>query len=209
MKKLTAIIKYLFFPFLFAQSAGTTDWSSIISNEAVTAKLETQNTAWVGTHKGLWVINTKTMKATHLTAQNSVLPSNEVTSIITTKNGNVYVATPNGIFRYDCYAYLVINSENSNLPESGITSIATDKSDNLWIGTTNKGLVLMNNYKCKFFNTQNSVLTTNNITMVTGDNGGNIYVQLSNGSVIGITASGMSVIMGPKVADPKAIASRN
>lgn len=193
MKKLITIVKYLFFPFLMSQAAGSTDINAIIGNQAVTAKVENGNMLWVGTANGIWVINMRNQKAQHLTTENSVLPANDILGMVEV-NGNIYAATEKGIFRYDGYAYLVINAENSNLPESGITAMAADRNGNLWIGTLN-GLVLLDNYKCKYFNNRNSALTGNRVAKLRSDDNGNILVLLANQDVIGISEKGMSVIL--------------
>ena len=114
--KPVAVVKYLFFPFIMAQSQGTVDLSKIVKNETIIAQAETQNTIWIGTNNGLYQINKANGKFAHLTTTNSILPSNNITGICVTKNDNVYAATDNGIFRFDGFSYLLISTENANLP---------------------------------------------------------------------------------------------
>jgi ligand-binding sensor domain-containing protein len=195
MNKITALLIALFFFFLISEAAQPVNVAAIIGNsQTVTCQAHIANSIWVGTNNGLYIINANNQKSTHLTEQNSVLPSNKVSAIAVTADGNVFVATEKGIFRFDGYAYLVINNENSNLPETGITSLAVDKNDNLWVGTNNKGLVIMNNYKCRFFNTTNSALTNNHITAVKSDASGNVFAQLANNDVVKIGDKNMTVM---------------
>jgi ligand-binding sensor domain-containing protein len=208
MNKITALLVTLFFFFLMSEAAQKVNVTNMIgANETVTAKAEIGYAIWVGTNNGLYIINTRNNKTTHLTAENSVLPSNHVTGIAVTTDGNVYVATEKGVFRYDGYAYLEITNENSNLPQNGITSIACDKNNNIWIGTCNKGLVMMNNNnKCRYFNTKNSAITANNVTEVKSDDKGNIFAQLSNNDVVKVGGKNLTVISAAKTTG-KAIAS--
>lgn len=192
--KMTAIIKYLFFPFLVANSQGVTNYTDITGATTVNAVAQTENATWLATDNGIWKINKANGKALHITEANSVLPSNHVTGIATTANGNVYATTDKGIFRYDGYAYLVLDSENSNLPDTKFTSIVCDTDNNLWVGTEGKGLILMNGYKTKSFNINNSALSTDNIASVSIDTNGTIYALLDNHDVLEISDNGIKLL---------------
>ncbi len=194
--KAGAIIKYAFFPFLMVESQGV-DFNALLHNQFITAKVETENAVWIATNNGLWEITKDHQHVLHLTETNSVLPSNHVTGITSTSNGDVYATTDNGIFRYDGYAFLVINSENTALPEVKLTSIACDKNDNLWIGTQGKGLVLMQDYHIKLFNHSNSPLSTDEVDTITPDTDGSLHVTLMNQEEIKISERGMSPINEP------------
>jgi ligand-binding sensor domain-containing protein len=190
--KPVAILKYLFFPFMVAQSQDVTI-DKITEGTPVIAQAQTPNDLWLATENGLYKYNKGNQKILHITGSNSVLAGNHVKGICTTSNGNVFAVAGNEIFRYDGYAFLTINSENSNLPEVQLTAIATDNNDNVWIGTEGKGLLLMWNYKVRTFNTSNSVLTSNTVLSVE-EKGGNIYVTLANNDVIEISGAGMKLI---------------
>jgi len=207
MKKFLAIVKYLFFPFLMTQASDAT-FSNIIGNDhVVVVKAVEENVYWVGTNNGLWIINGNTEKAQHLTAANSILPSNHVTGICVTSDRNVYVSTDNGIFRFDGYSYMLISTENANLPSDHITAIMNDSNDNLWVGT-DKGLVLMNSYMCRTFNKGNSVLTNNAVKSITVDIDDNFTVTLANNDTVLIDNGGMK-IQQTEQPDNNAVANRN
>ncbi|MFI5140193.1 MAG: two-component regulator propeller domain-containing protein, partial [Sphingobacteriales bacterium] len=148
------------------------------------------NAYWIGTNSGLWIINKHTAKVQHL-VESAALPSNHITAICVTPNGNVYAATDKGIFRFDGYTYLSVNTDNAALPTDDITAMVCDKDGNVWIGTKDKGLVLMSNYRFRIFNNRNSILTDNAVKGMTKDAEENIYVQLANGSIVKIGKSGM------------------
>jgi len=200
--KMTAIIKYLFFPFLVAQSQVAPDYSTITNGQTVNAVTQTESATWLATNNGIWKINKANGKALHITEANSVLPSNHVTGITSTYNGNVYATTDKGIFRFDGYAFLVLDAENSNLPDVKFTSIVCDRDDNLWVATEGKGLILMNGYKTKSFNVRNSALSTDNIASISIDSNGTIYALLSNHDVLEISDKGIKLITASTIEIP-------
>ena len=207
--KPVAVVKYLFFPFIMAQSQGTVDFSKIIRNEKIVAQVETQNSFWVGTDNGLYQISKNNGKFVHLTTNNSVLPSNNIKGICVTRDENIYAATDNGIFRFDGSAYLVISTENANLPTDNFTSITCDETDRIFVGTKNNGLVMMMNYKCQTFDKYNSVLTNNNIKNVYRDENGVIISELMDGNFVAMGSSTMLLISKQQQPDLNAVAKRN
>lgn len=206
--KMTAIIKYLFFPFLVANSQGVSTYTDITGGTTINAVAQTETATWLATDNGIWKINKTNGKALHITEANSVLPSNHVTGIAATSNGNVYATTDKGIFRYDGYAYLVLDSENSNLPDTKFTSVVCDSDNNLWVGTEGKGLILMNGYKSKSFNVNNSALSTDNIASISIDSNGNIYALLSNRDVLEISENSIKLLNASSI-EVNILANRN
>ena len=206
--KPVAIIKYLCFPFMMAQSQGTFDFSKIAQNEQVVAQAETQTSVWIGTNNGIYQVSKKNGKFVHITTDNSALLSNHIKGICVTSDENVYAATDNGIFRFDGFSYLLISTENANLPTNNFTSIACDERNRIFIGTKDKGLVMMENYKCETFNKNNSELTTNGVAKVYRDENGLIIAQLTNGNFVAMGSSHMILINGQQ-PDLNAIAKGN
>lgn len=207
--KPVAVVKYLFFPFMMAQSQGAVDFSTIVKNGTIVAQAETQNSIWIGTNNGLYQINKANGKYAHLTTGNSILPSNNVTGICATKNDNVYAATDNGIFRFDGFSYLVISTENANLPTNNFTSVACDEYDRIWLGTKNNGLVMMKNYNCQIFDKSNSVLTSNGVKTVYLDENGIVISKLANDNYVAMGNTTMLLINTNQPYDLNLVAKRN
>lgn len=70
------------------------------------------------------------------------LPNNAVTAIVQTRDGYLWLATYDGLARFDGVTFTVF--DNSNTPEmhsSRITSLFEDASGNLWIGCESGDLV--------------------------------------------------------------------
>lgn len=181
--KFVAVVKYLFFPFLFVQSQDV-NFQQLMGNRTITAQVETQTTVWLGTANGIYCINKKNQKIAHITETNSVLPSNQVTDMCMTTSGDIYATTTKGIFRFDGYTYMAYSNDNTNLPKTTFTSIAADKTGLLWIGTSDHGLVCMNGYRVQQFNTFNSPISSNAVESVASDNAGKIYAILSNKDMV-------------------------
>lgn len=207
--KPVALVKYVCFPFLMAQSQPVIDFSKIVQPSAVITKAETSESVWLGTDNGLYQINKKNGKFAHLTSENSVLPSNNIKGICVTADENVYAATDNGIFRFDGVSYLAISTENANLPTNHFTSIACDENGRIFLGTANHGIVMMKNYKCQIFNTQNSVLTTNSIRTIYCNENGIIISELANGYFTAMGNTTMVLMKGNQNDFSDALAKRN
>ncbi|MFN8286947.1 MAG: two-component regulator propeller domain-containing protein [Chitinophagales bacterium] len=205
--KPVAIVKYLFFPFMVA-NAGGTDVSTIIgANQTITAKMETENETWLGTNNGLWHISKDGKHVCHLTTANSVLPSNQITGICQTANGEVFASTNKGLLHFDGYTYTTISTENTKLPTNNISGIACDNSGYIWLATAQNGLVMLKGFKTWGFTSNNSALNSNSITQIKNDQWGNVIVTLDNNSQVAITDEGMVLIEQPIIAD--VIANKN
>lgn len=179
-----AVVKYLCFPFMMAQAQGITDLTTLTAETAITGRAETENTTWVATTHGIYKVNKTTGKTVHITTENSVLPSNLITGICSTPNGEVYASTNNGIFRFDGSAFLVISTENAKLPTNSFTAIASDEHGRIFAGTENNGLIMLENYRCQVFNKTNSDLTSNGVINVYRDDNGLIIAELANGRYV-------------------------
>ncbi len=70
------------------------------------------------------------------------LPNNAVTAIVQTQNGYLWLATYDGLVRFDGVTFTVF--DNSNTPQmhsSRITSLFEDSTGNLWIGCESGDLI--------------------------------------------------------------------
>jgi len=112
---------------------------------------------------------------------------NTVNAIISDEDGNLWIATPNGLVRYDGYTfdYYYSNHENrESLPNNYITNLIRDSEGVLWIGTM-QGLCLYFSDKEKFIPLGD---TPGNITILKEDPRKRIWV--GNGFVLHIYNAG-------------------
>src|SRR5690348_16811105 len=73
------------------------------------------------------------------------LPQNEVTSIVQTQDGYLWLGTPTGgLVRFDGVRFTVFDQNNTpGLKSSRIVRLFEDSQRRLWIGTGNQGVVYL------------------------------------------------------------------
>ena len=69
---------------------------------------------------------------------NNGLPNNAIMDIQKTSEGFMWLATFNGLTRFDGLEFIVYNRSNTpELKTNTISALVVDQQDNLWIGTNN------------------------------------------------------------------------
>ena len=85
------------------------------------------------------------------------LPDNEVISVIQTKDGYLWLGTPNGLVRFDGIHFTFFNEMNTpSLSSDRIVFLFEDNETNLWIGTESSGLEMIHNGVIKNFSAETS-----------------------------------------------------
>jgi|GEM_PF-784860 len=98
--------------------------------------------------------------------KNQGLPQNSVFAITQNKEGYLWIATYEGLARFDGSEFQAYSTLNvSELKSSGIWEVYEDSKQNLWIGTNNGGLTCYSKGKFKTFTTADG-LPTNTITQI-------------------------------------------
>ncbi len=70
------------------------------------------------------------------------LPSNSLTNILQTRDGYLWIASFNGLVRFDGVSFTIFNERSEPaLPTSGIRELAEDADGTLWIGTQGGGVL--------------------------------------------------------------------
>lgn len=118
------------------------------------------------------------------------LPQNSGKSIIEDKKGFLWIATQEGLARYDGYSFKVFKyliKDNNSLTNNYINTIFEDKVGNLWVGSTG-GLNYFNTKtetftRFKHDNKNPKSITHDTITSITEDNKGNIWVGTKGGGL--------------------------
>ncbi len=98
-------------------------------------------------------IATETIRMRQLTVDDG-LSQGFVYDGLQDKEGFIWLATMDGLNRYDGYNFTVYKHENENpysLPENNINAVAEDEKGNLWIGTVSSGLYLMDRKTDRFY----------------------------------------------------------
>src|ERR1700733_10601623 len=69
------------------------------------------------------------------------LPQNTILAIAQTSDGYLWLATEEGLVRFDGLRFTVFDKENTpSLQANDIRALLVDRLDNLWIGTNGGGL---------------------------------------------------------------------
>jgi ligand-binding sensor domain-containing protein len=82
------------------------------------------------------------------------LSNNNVTEVLQDSRGFIWIATTDGLNRYDGYKCDVFRYDKENinsLPNNYILCLAEDKSNNIWIGTHQSGIARYNIPEERFF----------------------------------------------------------
>ena len=117
------------------------------------------------------------------------LSNNHVTAVLEDSKGFIWIATYDGLNRWNGYEFEIFKKEPSNtrsLPGNFVISLAEDKSQNIWIGTNNDGLVKYNASEEIFYRygtiagDENSI-PGNIIRCITIDSKGNVWVGTNYG----------------------------
>ena len=76
--------------------------------------------------------------------------------------GFIWVATDNGLNRFDGHDFKVFNKENSNLFSNQCNQILEDVHGNIWVGFRTTGSMIKSSWHSIVTNSNNSFLTINN-----------------------------------------------
>jgi len=119
----------------------------------------------------------------HITTQNGLLGS-KVGCVYQDKKGFLWIATTNGLQRYDGYRFKNYTSElrNSNALQSNtIYSIFEDSKNRLWIGTANNGIYTLNRSTNQFQKYSDDIIKLSNkngnISSIIEDGNGDIWIR--------------------------------
>lgn len=104
------------------------------------------------------------------------LPQNSVYAIIQTKDGYLWLATLDGLVRFDGVRFTIFNKANSpGINSNRFTALFEDGHGTIWAATDNSGVTRLNRGVFKTFTTSDG-LPFNNIRGITGDEQGNLWV---------------------------------
>lgn len=108
--------------------------------------------------------------------KNEGLPSNNILSSILSKEGFIYLASPNGLCRFDGTNFKVYNaSSNKEMKSNAIIRLYENKDGKLFISVSSQGVLIKNgkNFECI---SERDGLSLNHPSSISEDDDGNIYV---------------------------------
>lgn len=112
------------------------------------------------------------------------LPQNTIHALVQTRDGFLWLATEDGLVRFDGVGFAVFDRNSSPaLPSDDIRCLLETDEGALWIGTS-EGLVRWRNGSSKVFTTRDG-LPGNGILALSQDRGGSLWVQTEQGLAAG------------------------
>lgn len=113
-------------------------------NDRINSICRDNNWLYLGyENSGIEVINVTGERIKSYIANNkkdNCLPNNSVRAVVNRGNGEIWVATYDGLAILENEVFTVYNNVNSSLPSSSIYDIYIDTKDNVWIATWSGGL---------------------------------------------------------------------
>lgn len=118
--------------------------NGLLHNIVKAIKVDSKNNIWVGTLKGLSVINDAGVIKNYL-GKDGVKTGYEITSIFEDSKGNVWVGTKtNGLFKFVNNNFVFVDLSIDNAIITGISSIIEGPDSNFWISSVNQGIINYN-----------------------------------------------------------------
>src|SRR6266404_2644940 len=113
------------------------------------------------------------------------LPQNDVTQLIQTRDGYIWLGTNGGLVRFDGIRFTTFDAGNTpELRSNRILALAEDRDSTLWIGTQNGGLTSYRQGKFKNYSTKDG-LPDESVFSIEADPQGNLW--LSPGGLLRLT----------------------
>jgi ligand-binding sensor domain-containing protein len=125
----------LFLLFSFNIKAQNKEWINYTNGFTINTIVCEGNTVWVGTKGGLVKINRATNGTTFYNKDNSGLAGTCINAIVIDKEGNKWIATGNGVSKFDGVNWTNFDSTNSGLYENKVFSVAIDSNGAVWFGS--------------------------------------------------------------------------
>ncbi|MBP9016223.1 MAG: response regulator [Paludibacteraceae bacterium] len=166
--------------------------STSLKNNYVRCLFEdSKNRFWVGCINGLQQFNRQTnqFEEIKLLSENNQSLCTHITSIIESKDGNIWISTSGeGVLKNSKdqdHIFKSVTQINSRLLNQYLTFIFQDSSGKFWIGSENYGLNLYDPQQDKMyvFNVQSNNIGSNQISAITEDSNKNIFVGTLSGGL--------------------------
>jgi signal transduction histidine kinase/streptogramin lyase len=117
---------------------------------------------------------TLTQYSRHVWGQRDGLPQDTIKSITQTPDGYLWLATDEGLARFDGIDFTVFSRPTSDLPSNSIAVLAASPDGSLWIGTSN-GLAQYRNRKFHTYTVKDG-LPDNDIRDLYSDHAGTLWI---------------------------------
>lgn len=137
------------------------------------------------------------------------LPSNRINDLTEDRHGYLWIATSDGLARFDGLDYHVWRAEQG-LRDNFVWSVHVDAQNRLWVATRMAGLAVLDETRQSFryFNTGNSpAMGSNDIWTVTSTRDGDIWFGTADHGLHRLDAKGHVTRFMPRRGDPRSLPS--
>ena len=108
------------------------------------------------------------------------LPQNIIRGICQTPDGYLWLATLDGLARFEGVRFTVFNKSNSpGIDSNRFSSLYEDRNSDLWLGTEGGGVTRRHNGRFTTYTTKDGV-PGNTVLAITGDESGNLWISSSD-----------------------------
>lgn len=129
------------------------------------------------------------------------LPQVSAEAFLQSKEGYLWIATQEGLARYDGARFRVFNTVNSDMPSNYVTALLEDKQGQLWGGTSAAGIFWMENGTIHRLTTQNGlsddVITQGHASLVQ-DSVGTVWVATQGGGLNAVRNGKVAAALRPE-----------
>jgi len=108
------------------------------------------------------------------------LPQNSVLDILQSTDGYLWLATYEGLSRFDGVSFSTLSKSNSVFKKNDVFALTKGKGDSIWIGTNGGGLYLLEKNNLTLFSIKDN-LSSNYISDLLVDNNGTLWVATRTG----------------------------
>ena len=126
------------------------------------------------------------------------LPQNVIRGICQTPDGYLWLATLDGVARFEGVRFTVFNKSNSpGIDSNRFSSLYEDRNSDLWLGTEGGGVTRRHNGRFTTYTTKDGV-PGNTVLAITGDESGNLWISSSDAIARWREAAGRFVDITPQ-----------
>jgi signal transduction histidine kinase/ligand-binding sensor domain-containing protein/CheY-like chemotaxis protein len=112
--------------------------------------------------------------------ESNAIPVTTTNQVLQTDDGYIWIASYDGLARFDGQRSRIFGEEDGSLPTNNIYTIFEDSLARLWVGTNDSGLAIYENEQFTFLSEADGVPSPS-IRSITEDLRGNIYVATTAG----------------------------
>lgn len=144
------------------------------------------------------------------------LPSERVSQVVSDRQGFLWVATADGLARYDGVSFTVYRHDPADphsLPGNDVSTVFVDRSDRVWVGTVDGGLSMLDASRRGFttwraYTQQANRLSGSDVWAIAQDRSGAIWAGTYAAGLNRLEHQGAAVrTLRARLGDPRSLAS--